>query len=167
MTLAAPHSWWNMQNETNIHICVRRALFLSSSYFHCQYWESGGGEEKRTENGFSGNKYLLKVKRPNVFKNHTSLIKKGIFSADISIVTQPESLQTHIKNVWWRVACERSKSLMCCKSWVTPSGFKASGFGILVRGGKLAARFPHTSGEEDYASNPSNSICSNEYVWLC
>lgn len=53
---------------------------------------------------------------------------------------------------------------MCCESRVTQTFFKASGAGVVVRGGKLTAWFPHIAGEEDYASNPPNSICSNEYV---
>lgn len=51
---------------------------------------------------------------------------------------------------------------MCCES---AASFKATqGFGVVVKGGKLTAWFPHIAGERDYASNPPNSICSNEYV---
>jgi len=46
--------------------------------------------------------------------------KKRIFSADISRARPTESPRTHIENVGWRVACERCKIFMCCKSWVTP-----------------------------------------------
>lgn len=56
---------------------------------------------------------------------------------------------------------------MCCELQVTPAFFfffKASRAGVVVGGGKLTAWFPHIAGEEDYASNPPNSICSNEYV---
>lgn len=39
---------------------------------------------------------------------------------------------------------------------------KASSFWVLVGGGKLTAWFPHITREEDYTSNPPNSICSNK-----
>lgn len=53
--------------------------------------------------------------------------------------------------------------------WLTMTWalFKTSWVGGVVRGGKLTAWFPHIAGEEDYACNPLNSICSNEYVCEC
>lgn len=42
--------------------------------------------------------------------------------------------------------------------------FKASRAGVVVRGRKLTAWFPHIAAEEDYASNPPNSILFNECV---
>lgn len=160
------YSWesWKMRHmQTQTHTLVYTAQSPLLSYFQSHYWVRGG-EAERKRKQIRWHPISAAGTKTQYCLPHLCFLKMNIFCRYFYSHTtiNPPDTRLELSNGMWHVSVVNHSCAASCE-WLRPFS-KWVGLELVVRGGKLTAWFPHVTGEEDYASNPPNSICSNEYV---